>query len=120
MHGHAERYCHADLQRLRRCTREHGLDDDPFAMAEQPGASACVPLLEAWKYCGRLYMQSVDAAQKRCAKAVAEAKAACAEDSESPQCRALEERALRCLVTKLRRTMTNVPPPAAASHERRS
>ena len=82
---------------------------DPFAMAEKPGASACVQLLEAWKRCGRLYMHSVDAAQKRCAKAVSEAKGACAEDSDSAQCRALEERALRCLVTKVRRTMSNLP-----------
>ena len=105
------RYCHNDLQQLRQCMRDHKLGDDPFAMANQPkpGASACVPLLEAWKHCGRAYMQSVEAAQRRCAKAVAEAKSACSDDAESSQCQELEESALRCLVTKVRRTMSNLP-----------
>ena len=118
LHAH----CHQHLRELRSCMRELNLSSslrhsDPFALAEQPGAERCKPHIDAWQACGRLYLDSVDEAHKRCHSLVNACKKACGSPSSggprrynsgerSDECIELERKALSCLVTRLRHRMT--------------
>ena len=105
LHAH----CGHLTEQVRACLLEHGVANDPVTLEETgwAGAKPCRAAWEAYRTCGRLFLQSTEKAHLECAsEAAAYSKCAARSGAESEACVALEHAAMRCASARIKARMS--------------